>query len=166
MLLGEMQFIDNGQVLSLANVKSVFCVNISNRKFYPFNNSEFAEELYSTGTFNLRVRYRGSVAEHGKKGAYGTSSSTSSITPYSSISGDNRQYDLTVESTVLVTLNYFYYLTDITGKYTLIKNVKTFTKLFPEHKTQIETFVKEHSIHFNNSEDLKTLLEYCGNLTK
>ena len=162
MLLGEMQFVEKDQILSLANVKDVVMVNINNRKFYPFNDKEFTEELLTTGKNNLRVRYRGNAAQHSKKGAYGTSSSTSSITSYSSISGDNRQYDLTVSENVLVTLNYFYYLAGTNGKYILIKNIKTFTKQFPAYRTQIEAFVKEHNTRFNNEEDLKVLLKYCS----
>ena len=161
MLLGEMQFEEKNQVLSLANVKDVVMVNIGNRKFYPFSDKEFTEELLTTGKLSLRVRYRGNAVQHSKKGAYGTTSSTSSITSYSSISSDNRQYNLTVSENVLVTVNYFYYLVGTNGKYTLIKNVKTFTKQFPAYRAQIETFVKEHNIRFNNEEDLKALLKYC-----
>ena len=164
MLLGEMQFEENNQILSLANLKDVVMVNIGNRKFYPFNNKEFTEELLMTGKQNLRVRYKGNAAQHSKKGAYGTSSSTSSITSYSSISSDNRQYNLTVSENILVTVNYFYYLVGTNGKHTLIKNVKSFTKQFPAYRTQIETFVKEHKTKFNNEEDLKTLLKFCSDL--
>ena len=165
MLLGEMQFLENDQVMALANVKDVVVLNIGNRRFYPFNDKEFTEELTSTGKYQLRVRRRGNVAQHSKKGAYGMDSSTSAITSYSSINSDNRQYNLNVQEKVLVSLNYFYYLVGTNGKYILIKNMKTFTKQFPAHRAQIETFVKERQIRFDNGDDLKTLLEYCSNLS-
>jgi hypothetical protein len=164
MLLGEMQFMENNQVMALANVMDVVVLNIANRRFYPFNDREFTEELMSAGKFQLRVRRRGNVAQHSKKGAYGMDSSTSAITSYSSISSDNRQYNLTVEEKVLITLNCFYYLVGTNGKYTLIKNAKTFTKQFPAFREQVETFIKEHKTRFDNEADLKALLEYCGNL--
>ena len=164
MLLGEMQFLENGQVLSLANLSDVIMVNINNRRFYPFNNSEFAEELMSTGKYQLRVRRKGNVGQHSKKGAYGMDSATSSITSYSSMSSQNQQYELTVSEKVLVSLNYFYYLVGTNGKYTLIKNAKTFTKQFSAYRTQIETFVKENKIRFNNEDDLKALLDFCSKL--
>jgi len=164
MLLGEMQFLEKNQVMTLANVKDVVMLNIDNRRFYPFNDKEFTEELMSTGQFQLRVRRKGNVAQHSKKGAYGMDSSTSAITSYSSISSDNRQYDLSVQEKVLISLNYFYYLVGTNGKYTLIKNVKTFTKQFPAHRAQIEAFVKEQRIRFDNEDDLKVLLKYCTNL--
>lgn len=164
MLLGEMQFVQDGKLLALADVKDVIQVNIGNRKFFPFNDKEFAEEILSTGKGQLRVRRKGNAAQHSKKGAYGTSSSTSSITSYSSINSDNRQYNLTVEENVLITLNNFYYLVGPNGKYTMIKNQKTFTKHFPGYNAQIEAFVKEHNTRFDNQDDLKALMEYCSKL--
>ena len=157
MLLGEMQFMENGQVMALANVKDVVVVNINNRKFYPYNDKEFTEELLSSGKYQLRVRRRGNVAQYSKKGAYGMDSSTSAISSYSSINSDNRQYNLTVEEKVLVSLNHLYYLVGANGKYVLIKNVKTFTKQFPTQRSQIEAFVKEHQTRFDNEDDLMAL---------
>ena len=164
MLLGEMQFLENDEVLSLANVKNVIVVAIDNRKFYPFGEKEFAEELLSTNIGKLWVRRKGNVIQHSKKEAYGTSSSTSATTSYSSINSDGQQYKLSVRENVMITLNCYYYLVDANGKHVLIRNQKTFTKQFPEHKTQIETFVRDHHIRFDNEDDLKSLLEYCSEL--
>ena len=165
MLIGEMQFMENNQVKALSNVRDVIVLNIDNRRFYPFNDKEFTEELMTTGKYHLRVRRKGNVAQHSKKGAYGMDSSTSAITSYSSISSDNRQYDLAVAEKVLITLNNFYYLVGPNGKHTLIKNVKTFTKQFPAHRAQIEEFAKEQRIRFDNETDLKTLLEFCSKIS-
>ena len=164
MLIGEMQFMDNNEVMALADVKNIAMVNINDRKFYPFNSREFTEELLSTDLAQLRVRRKGNIAPHAKKGAYGTSSSTSSITSYSSINSGERQYDLSITSDVLISLRQFYYLVGSNGKYTQIKNVKTFTKQFPANSGQIEAFAKEHKTRFDVEEDLKALLLYCNEL--
>ena len=165
MLVGEMQFVDNNnKILALANVQNVIVVKIEGRKFLPYKNNEFAEELMTTAKCQLMVRYRGNVAQHSKKGAYGTYSSTSSSTSYSSINGIDRQYDLKIEENVLVSVINYYYLVGTNGKYSLIKNVISFTKQFPEHKAQIEKFVKENKTQFNNGNDLKSLLEFCSKL--
>jgi len=164
MLIGEMQFLEGDQVMSLANVRDVVVLNIDNRRFYPFNDKEFTEELMSTGKYQLRVRRKGSVAQHSKKGAYGMDTSTSAITSYSSINSDNHQYNLSIEGKVLITVNYFYYIVGTNGKHTLIKNSKTFTKLFPAYSAQIEAFVKENRTRFDNEDDLKALLEFCSKL--
>ena len=162
MLLGEMQFLENGNVLALANVKNVSVVHIGKRKFYPFNEKEFTEELLSTDQWKLRVRRKGNAASHSKRAAYGGYSSTSSITSYSSIDSDNRHHELSVIENVLISLNCFYYIVGTNGKHILIRNLKTFTKQFPAHKAQIEAFVKEHNIKFDKDDDLKKLLEYCS----
>ena len=164
MLVGEMQFVENGQVLALADIERVLLVSIDNRKFYRFKKNEFAEELYSTGSCFLRARYRGNAVTHGKKGAYGTTSSTASITSYSSYSANNQTFNLNVAEEVLVSVDNFYYLVGTNGKYTQIKNVKAFTKHFPKYKSQIEAFVKENNIKFNDQNSLISLLAFCSTL--
>ena len=161
MLIGEMQFLDNAEVLALV-AKEISEVNINNRRFFPYKGNEFAEELLSTDKYKLLVRRKGNVAPFAKKGAYGTSSSTSAITSYSSINSDGNNYNLSVANDVLITVRYFYYLMGENGKYTQITNTKTFTKLFPALRTQIETFVKEQKIRFDKEDDLKKLLVYCS----
>ena len=130
MLADEMQFVDNDEVMALANVRDVAMVSINNRTFYPFNNKEFTEELLATDKLRLRVRCKGVIAEYSKNSAYGTQSSTSAITSYSSVNQDGRQYSLTVATNVLISLKYYYYLVGTNGKYTQIKNVKTFRECF------------------------------------
>jgi len=165
MLVGEMQFKEKDEVLGLADVKNVSVVNINDRRFYPFNSQgEFTEEIFSTDKYQLRVRRKGNVAPYAKKGAYGTSSSTSSITSYSSVNSGDRQYDLSVMSDVIISLRNFYYLVDAKGKHTQIINVKAFTKLFPAHRAQIEAFAKERKIRFDNEAELITMLVYCSEL--
>ena len=164
LILCEMQFMENDQVMALSNVKDVLMVNIDNRKFYPFNTKEFTEELLTTSKYQLRIRRKGSATQPTKKGAYGDNSGTSAITSYSSINNGARQQDLTVDAKVVITLNYFYYLVGETGKHKLIKNVKTFTKLFPAYSEKIKVYVKEHQTQFDKEEDLKTLLNYCSKL--
>ena len=164
MLVGEMQFIHSEGVMALADVRNVTMISINNRKFYPYNNREFSEELLSTDKAQLRVRRKGTTVNYAQRGAFGTSSSTSSISSYSSISSGDRQYDLSVMGDILITLRYFYYLVGSNGKYIEIKNVKTFTKQFPAHRAQIEAFAKEHNIRFDREADLKALLVYCSEL--
>jgi hypothetical protein len=164
MLAGEMQFLENNEVMGLANVKDVAMVFINKRKFYPFNNREFAEELLLTDTYRLMVRRKGNAAQHSKNSAYGTQSSTSSITSYSSFSSNDMQYNLSITANVLVTLRYFYYLVGENGKYIQIKNTKTFTKQFPTQSNKIEAFVKTNNTRFDKEDDLKALLLYCSEL--
>ena len=163
-LLGEMQFMDaENKILALDNVPEIQIISIGSRKFYPYDNKEFVEELLVAGKIQLQIRRRGNVASHSKKGAYGMTSSTSAISSYRNIDGVDRTYNLAVVENVMITLNQFYYLV-INNKRIQIKNRKTFLKQFPQHKIQIETFVNERSIRFDSEEDLKILVKYCSTL--
>jgi len=166
MLTSEMQFMDDVQVMAL-DTKDVVMVNINDRKFFPVKSKEFAEELLSKNKYQLRVKRKVNNDQHSKIDEYVTTTSTSSITSYSSYSHQGgMQYELLVSSNVLVSLKNFYYLVGANGKYTQIKNAKTFTKQFPAYSTQIETFVKEQNIRFDKEDDLMALLVYCGDLSK
>ena len=163
-LVGEMQFLENDEVRAL-ETKDISVVKIDDRLFFPYRGNEFSEELLSAYPYKLRVRSKGNISPFAKKGAYGTTSSTSSITSYSSISSqDGQMYNLSVEEDVLVSVRYFYYLVGENGKYLQIANTKTFTKQFPAFSKQIEAFVKENKIRFDNVDDLKKLLVYCSEL--
>ena len=163
-LVGEMQFLENDEVRAL-ETKDIAVVKINDRLFFPYRGNEFSEELLSAYTYKLRVRSKGSISPHAKKGAYGTSSSSTSIISYNSVGGQYGQiYSLSVEEDVLVSVRNFYYLVGENGKYLQIANIKTFTKQFPAFRKQIEAFAKENKIQFDNVDDLKNLLVYCSEL--
>ena len=166
MLLGEMQFVDKEVVMSLLTLKDIQMIIIDNRKFIPYNESEFCEELITARDVRLCVRRNARSIERSKVGAYGTATATGSSTSYNSLVGNSntgKQYDLTVQSKVLVSTNTTYYLMD-KGKYYQIKNQKSFTKLFPVNSAKIEAYVKEHNTNFKNEDDLEALFAYCSNL--
>ena len=162
-LAGEMQFVDENAIIWALNVKDVSVVVIDNRKFYPYRKKQFTEELYSTGSCFLRVKYETSVTQQGKKGAYGMSSSTTAITTYSP--PDAKRYDISETSDVIVSDNCIYYLVGTNGKHRHIQNLYSFTKQFPKYKSQIIEFAVEHKIQFNDRDDLIKLLKYCGELS-
>ena len=164
-LIGEMQFLEGNNVMAIDEVKKIIFVDINHRKFYPLNRNEFTEELLTTRTYALHVLHRAYATPHSKKGGYGTSSSAAAITTYNAISGSNKMHDLTVTENVLITLHQKYYLVGAKGRHILIKNSRTFTKLFPNHREQIETFVMDNDLWFHKEEDLKKILEYCNNLS-
>ena len=164
-LIGEMQFIDNEQVLALANMNRVLFVSIDDRIFYPFNSREFTEELYSIGNIFLRVRYRGRAARHTQRGAYGMETSTASITSYSSLLADSRAHELTIPENVVITVNNIYYLVESNGKHKQIRNKRTFTRQFPMYKSQINSFVNENKIRFNNPNDLIAMFQFIDGLS-
>jgi len=164
MLLGEMQFVDNETVLSLATLKDIQMIIINDRKFFPYNNSEFCEELYTTGDVRLCVKRNARPLEQSKPGAMGIETSTRSSTTFSSLDNDSGvRSDLEVQRKILVSVKDTYYLMN-KGKYYQIKNQKSFTKLFPTQSSKIESYVIEHNTNFKNEDDLEALIAYCSDL--
>lgn len=165
MLLGEMHFITKeGEILALGDLEDVFVVTIGERKFYPFNDKEFTEELVSNRKIGLRVRRKAKAGHLSKQGAYGAQSSLASISTVQSMETDGKRFDLKTAENIIVSVDNAYYLVKDKNKFSLIKNMKSFTKQFSNYKKQIETFVKEHEIDFNEEEDLIKLIEYCNGL--
>lgn len=164
-LIGEMQFLSpEDEIMALANVNDVFYVSIDQRKFFPYKNNVFAEEIVSDGAVKLRVVKKGKAISQGKAAAYGGYSSTSSITSYKSIQGSGKTFDLAIREKVQVEVDNFFYLTTDNNKYILIKNQKTYEKLFPGHKEQIEAYVRQNDISFKEEDDLIRLTTYCNSL--
>ncbi|HBI81025.1 MAG TPA: hypothetical protein DDY04_03525 [Bacteroidales bacterium] len=97
-----------------------------------------------------------------KEGAYGMTSSTSSIQQISSIletSPNIYATSLTVKQKV--DLGYFekYYLIS-NGKY-LIANNKNFSKVFKIKKKELDEFTVKESIDFSDKDDLIELMNFC-----
>ena len=164
-LIGEMHFVDNEDVLAFPDLSDILIVVVNKRRFFPFNKTEFCEEIYAIDDVRLCVRRKGRVMEKSKTGAYGMETSASSVKSYSSIgnSGDGRQHSIQVSGKVKVSVDNFYYFLN-KGKYIQIKNEKSIIKQFPGHNAKIEAFVKEHKINIKDEDDLKELIAYCIDL--
>ena len=174
-LLGEMHFVENDEILALDNVKNILFIKIGDRVFFPLKDSEFSEEIFLTDITSLRVIYKGNLSSYTKESGYGTQSATYSITTInnaiigapnasgSSRSVLNRKISEQSED-MMITVDYFYYLVGTNGKHLMIKNLNTFTNQYKKNKKQIETFANENKIHLNNREDLILLLKYCDKL--
>ena len=163
-LLGEMHFIDNEDVLAFPDLTNVLVVVVNKRRFFPFNKTEFCEEVFATDDTRLCVRRKGRAMEKSKTGAYGMETSASSVKSYNSIGSTGRQFNLGVTGKVKVSVENSYYFMNKGYKYVQIKNEKSIIKQFPGHNEKIETFVKEHKINFKDEDDLKELIAYCIDL--
>jgi len=97
-----------------------------------------------------------------KEGAYGMTSSTSSIQQISSILETSPNiYAANLSVKQKVELGYFekYYLIS-NGNY-LIANTKYFSKVFKIKKKELDEFAVKESINFSKKEDLIKLMNFC-----
>ena len=100
-----------------------------------------------------------------KEVAYGGYSQTSSITSYESFSNSTTGtvHKLNLDEKFRIKKENFYYLQS--GKsYKRFNSAKSLGKLFKGKESKIEEFAKEHSINFNNIDDIARIVEFAYSL--
>jgi hypothetical protein len=159
-VVDEMQFIgDKNEILSVADPSAVAQVVIGERKFYYLKNYFF--ELVADGNILLYSRIHVKRFEE-KVGAYGGSSSTSSITSVGSYSSDNGTYTkLNAGVKVSLQTEVIYYIA-INGKYKLILTRNDLLKLFPANKELIKQEMDTENIKFDSVDSFKKIIDWIN----
>ncbi|MPR32477.1 hypothetical protein [Salmonirosea aquatica] len=165
LLLREIQFINpTGDTLSLANVQTVRQININNDVFAYDQNGTALHVMADYGGVKLALHHSLQVANVDKEVAYGQSSSLSSVNSYSSYpTGSGAIAKLEMKGDVVFSRRDLLYLINQNGL-SLAPSRKTVLKLYPRHKAAINDYLQEHTVRYNEAEDLQKLLEFCAGL--
>lgn len=167
-LAGEIQFFvdDAKQIMTLTEPEKIASVSIGNRQFmYSGKGTAFIEMLAGGGNIGLGVLRKSKVMPEGKTGAYGTVNNTSSTYTVSRME-NNPYHQLSNKEHINISIDNTYYLVVYSDdSIVLIKNAKSYTKLYPKEKTSlIEKYIKENGVSFRKETDLIKLTEYCNQL--
>ncbi|MDR2586603.1 MAG: hypothetical protein LBC84_10385 [Prevotellaceae bacterium] len=161
-LSGEMEFIkeDSGELMMLGNKSDVRAIIIGNRHF-KYAPRGYVEVLANgSGDVELVVNRIFVQGDRKKYGAFGTTSSTTSISSFSQISTDNGVQSLSVkEEVTYVKKNFFYLFTS--GKY-ILASKSTFKKVFGKQKPDIDVYLKNNPVNFSKELDVVRLFTYCS----
>lgn len=159
-VIDEMQFItDKNELLSVADPSAVVQVVIGDRNFYYLKNYFF--ELVSDGNILLFSRIHVKRFEE-KIGAYGGTSSTSSITSVSSYTSDNGTLTkLSAGVKVSLQTEVIYYVM-VNGKYKLVLTKNDLFKLFPVNKDLIRQEIDKQNIKFDSVESFKKIIDWIN----
>lgn len=159
-VVDEMQFISvKNEILSLADPSKVVQVVIGDRKFYYLKNYFF--ELVAEGNILLYSRIHVKRFEE-KVGAYGGSSSTSSITSVSSYTTDNGTLTkLSAGVKVSLQTEIIYYIA-LNGKYKLVLAKNDLFKLFPANKDLIKQEMEKQNIQFDSVDSFKKIIDWIN----
>jgi hypothetical protein len=115
----------------------------------------YVEQMVTIGDVTLGAVRRVSFLETEKKGAYGSTSQTTSVTTVGSFQDKGVMYTLNVDQSTPFIYSVTPYFCK-NGKIVL-SNKKNLLKCFPNKKDIIEEYLKEHSVNFESLEDLKRL---------
>jgi len=159
-VVDEMQFIgDKNEILSVADPSQVVLITIGDRKFYYLKNYFF--ELVADGNILLFSRIHVKRFEE-KIGAYGGTSSTSSITSVSSYTSDNGTLTkLNAGVKVSLQTEVVYYIA-LNGKYKLVLTKNDLFKLFPANKDQIKQEMDKQNIQFDSVDSFKKIIDFIN----
>ena len=164
-VLGEMQFINSrGDTVIIANPEDISFISLPEDTFYI--SEGYLEAITGNDNVMLVVKNYVKLMDVRKQGAYGMSS-TGNIDNYTSVSSGTNTGTVQLKSNQDMIYSYeveYYFTSDKVDYVPARKN--SILKLYPDHKDEIRSFIKEHSINFNRLQDLISLTEFVANLVK
>ncbi len=175
LLIGEMQFVDEkGDTLALRDKGDVVAIYFGKRVF-KYSSVGYTEVIAMGPPGNPELAIKRTIKEAGRKnyGAYGTTSDVSNPTNITSSELNTKNITLSDFNThsmnpdrkksgsqdVTYQRKNFYYL-NFSGKYR-IANRSVFSKVFSDKKKEIENYLKQNPVDYNNEEDVIRLFNFC-----
>lgn len=172
----KLLYMDGDQIMELSDYTSVLSVQIGDRSFIPQGDTLYEViDLEEDSSVNggsgtaalgdkpsvLLVKWHQKKNPIGKKGAYGQvnhASSAISIDPeYYSISlkdrGGEQAFDTVVANTYGIMIS--------GGKIKKFTDKRSFLRIFPQKKDQIEQFMESNHLLFSNPDDVVALAKFA-----
>jgi len=146
-----------GDYQVLTNEDQVTRATIRNRTFIK-SKYGYVELLRTNEDVSLGAVRRTSFFETEKKGAYGMASQTTSVTTIGTIQQNGTMYTLGVDQKTPFKYKVIPYL--YKDNRVLMSNKKNFQKCFPSKKAEIDAYLKDHNVDFENMEDVTALYEF------
>lgn len=162
-LVGEMQFLANGDTMAVANEKTIRYVQIMQDTF--FYDNGYLEVLAGKAPSIMAVKNYVKLKDIKKEGPMGTRSSTNNAQTYGGIYdiGVMDNFNLVQQEDMVLSKNTEYYIGNELAGFTLYKKANLM-KLLPQHKDDIENYLKQNNCDFKAKEDLLKLTAYLQNL--
>ncbi|MDR2293232.1 MAG: hypothetical protein LBE11_07145 [Prevotellaceae bacterium] len=160
-LTEEMQFVDDKEnIMAISNPQDIDYIIINKKVFYYVSGKSFGELLTYNDEIKFLTKRKTTLAYSQAKGAYGQSNTTFSVTSVV----PTRQYDIGILRDL--TFNIIdEFLLERNKKFNKISGVKSFIKIFPQYKDEINQFVESNKTNFKNEKDLIKLTNYCTQLS-
>jgi hypothetical protein len=155
LIIGKVQFIDEkNDTLVIADEAAIKFITIGTDTFY-YDKDNYVELVANYGEVKMALQQRIKFIDEKSIGAFGIPTSTQNIDNYNTLRANNT-YSLKVNKDLVYSKECKYYFSEGESNF-LVANKKNILKGFPNKRTVIESFLKEHEINYNNEEDLKSL---------
>jgi len=159
-LLGEMQYIQAKDTLSIANEKDISLVTVAGDTFY-YDNGYI--ELISGGQIKVGLKQYFELRETVKKDSYGSAGSGSATDSYSTLQTPGKNYNLVINHDRIFEKTLKYYLSTPSSGFVFF-NKKQVMQLFPQKKDTIQNYLKSNKVDFNSRNDLLRFADYLRTL--
>jgi hypothetical protein len=141
-LSGEMEFISPASdTVSIGDPKNIKYVIFEKDTFV--YDGGYLELIYQSPDLNIALKDYVKFMGIEKHGAYGTTSSTTSITTYKSLLSEGEAYSLTQKEDINLKRTAEYYISTDGGINHMLMTKFQIKKLYPGHKKEINMFFKK-----------------------
>jgi hypothetical protein len=161
---GEILFLNrNNQVMVLAYPDEISRIMVGSSLWVTVDRIT-GEVIFTKDSCSLVRIKQTSITDARKESGFGGTSGTASAKSITSYTQDNRTSEaLAVGEYDFETKISFVLLKDLKNT---AADARGFKKLFPEHKKEIDTYLKTNKIKFDSEKDLISFLQVCLNMKK
>lgn len=155
-LLGEIEFIQSRDTLSIINQKDIRYVAIAQDTFY--YDKGYIKQL-SKWSKVIGLKERIELKEIQNKDPYGTASAASSSDSYGSMPMDGNFYKLSANKDMVFQRTRQFYIAEPEGEFILL-NRKSLFNSFQGKEDMIKQFLKANKTKFNSPDDMSKLIDF------
>jgi len=151
-------FEQQGKLMALDNLNLVKRIKIGENIFEPFDGVFYQKIGSCSG--GLYISYKFKVIPPSSPSAYGSESSTSASTSWSSLADKSNLYEFTIPSEYKIIRSKDFYL----YKDNELRQVNKFSqvsKLYPEKATSLKKYIKANKLGWNEINDVKEIIDFC-----
>lgn len=159
-LIGEMEFLENSDTLTIRNSKDIKEVIIAQDTFYC--DDGYILQIKSTyPKVGLRefIEFKSII----KKDTYGIASSGSSTLTLNALPSEGNYYKLKANQDMVYERTKQYYISTFSNAFVLFTKRNVF-KLFSRNREEIKSYLKTNKVKFESGDELLKLADYLGSL--
>ena len=159
-LLGDIEFIQNRDTLSIINKKDIKFIAVEQDTFY--YDKGYIKQI-NGGPMRIGLKDFIELKEVQNKDPYGIASSASSTTSFGSLPLDGNFYKLTAnQDMVFQRIRQFYIA--VSGNGFILINRKNLLVTFPANGDKIKSYLKSNKVKFDSTDDILKLTDFLRTL--
>ena len=154
----KMVFFQKDQVFDMINPETVDTAIINDRKFIPMGKVFY--EVIMDRPVSLFLEHIGKIMDPGKPAAYGGTSQVSSSNYISTLQMNSSVYNMKLQGDLSVKPDPVFWIFINSKMYSFV-NERQFEKIFQGKEKEIRSYIKKNHLKFENSKNVKELVQFC-----